>query len=134
MISSLSTDQPDRALDPHYLEFVECFNRQHFFQAHEVLEQLWLPERQGPNGLFFKGLIQLAGAFVHLQKDRLGPAAALFRLARANLEKYPASHEQLDVGTVLKLIAGWLAQVESVRKNPLSEATAPTLRLLTDVL
>ena len=69
-------------LDPHYAGFFECFNQQLFYEAHDVLEELWLPRRREPDGLFYKGLIQLAGAFVHLQKDRLSPAAALFRLAR----------------------------------------------------
>ena len=50
-----------------------------------------------PNGNFYKGLIQLAGAFVHLQKNRLRPSAALFKLAQANLVQFPAFHEQLDL-------------------------------------
>lgn len=83
-------------LDAHYLGYFECFNRQLFYEAHDVLEELWLPARRGLNGDFYKGLIQLAGAFVHLQKHRLKPAAALFRLAEGNLKKYPARHESAD--------------------------------------
>jgi hypothetical protein len=55
-------------LDAHYLGYFDCFNRQLFYEAHEVLEDLWLKDKYGPNGAFYKGLIQLAGAFVHLQK------------------------------------------------------------------
>ena len=95
-------------LDPHYLGFFECFNHQRYFEAHEVLEVLWLQERGRPQGLFYKGLIQLAGAFVHLQKNRPKPAAALFRLARGNLEQYPSYHLGLDVGAVLQTLDGWL--------------------------
>ena len=73
-------------LDAHYLGYFHCFNRGLFYEAHDVLEELWLPERTGPNGAFYKGLIQLAGAFVHLQKNRLRPAAALFKLAATNLQ------------------------------------------------
>ena len=97
--------------DPHYLGYFECFNRQRFFEAHEVLEALWLPQREGPNGSFYKGLIQLAGAFVHWQKNRPGPAAALFKLARANLQKYPATHEGLSVEHVLVMTDQWLSKV-----------------------
>jgi hypothetical protein len=93
--------------DPRYVEFFERFNRQRFFEAHEVLEALWLPQRQGPNGLFYKGLIQLAGAFVHWQKNRPGPAAALLGLARANLGKYPAIHDGLDVARTLAVVEEW---------------------------
>ena len=69
----------DRELDAHYLGFFECFNRQICYEA--VLEPLWLEQRGRPEAALYKGLIQLAGAFVHLQKRRLPPAAALFRLA-----------------------------------------------------
>lgn len=65
--------------DPRYVRFFECFNQQLFFEAHEVLEALWLPQRQGLNGRFYKGLIQLAGAFVHLQKGRRPPGGAAVR-------------------------------------------------------
>ena len=62
-----------RKLDPHYLGYFDCFNRRQFYEAHEVLENLWLNDKHGPNGPFYKGLIQLAGAFVHLQRDHLRP-------------------------------------------------------------
>ena len=84
-----------QGFDAHYLGYFDCFNRRLFYEAHDVLEDLWLTDRLGANGNFYKGLIQLAGAFVHLQKNRLRPSAALFKLAQANLEKYPARHEQL---------------------------------------
>src|SRR5476651_1404317 len=101
-----------RELDAHYLGYFDCFNRQLFYEAHDVLEDLWLPDRHGANGDFYKGLIQLAGAFVHLQKNRLRPSAALFKLARTNFEKYPASHEHLNLQNVLGMIADWLRQLE----------------------
>src|SRR5476651_2627606 len=119
-------------LDAHFLGYFDCFNRQLFYEAHDVLEDLWLPDRNGANGNFYKGLIQLAGAFVHLQKNRLRPAAALFKLAQANLEKYPRAHEQLDLPVVLDLIDGWLGQLEAqdFTVNPLSPANTPKLRLI----
>jgi len=119
-------------LDAHYLGFFDCFNRRLFYEAHDVLEDLWLPDRNGANGNFYKGLIQLAGAFVHLQKNRLRPAAALLKLAQANLEKYPRVHEQLDVTAVLELIGDWFMDLESKKftANPLTVENAPRLSLL----
>ena len=118
-------------LDPHYLGFFECFNHQRYFEAHEVLEVLWLQERGRPQGLFYKGLIQLAGAFVHLQKDRLSPARALFWLAKANLERYPDFHESLDVAAVLGMIARWVQELEKhqCEVNPLRTSYAPRLEV-----
>jgi predicted metal-dependent hydrolase len=118
-------------LDAHYLGYFNCFNRQLFYEAHDVLEDLWLADKHGANGNFYKGLIQLAGAFVHLQKNRLRPAAALFKLARTNLEKYPRVHEYLNLETVQDLIRKWLGDLESsqFKKNPLAENPEPKLNL-----
>ena len=115
----------------HYLGYFECFNRQLFYESHDVLEELWLAQRRGPNHAFYKALIQLAGAFVHLQKGRLRPAAALFRLARSYLQSYPPHHEGLDVTSVLALIEEWLTKLESgkFQDNPLQSRTAPKLVL-----
>jgi len=110
----------EEGVDRHYAGYFECFNRGLFYEAHDVLEHLWLAQRGGPNGLFYKGLIQLAGAFVHLQKDRKGPAAALLKLARRNLQGYPAAHEGLEVREVLVLIERWLGELEE-GVNPLEE-------------
>ena len=122
-----------RELDARYLGYFDCFNRQLFYEAHDVLEDLWLPGRHGENGNFYKGLIQLAGAFVHLQKNRLRPSAALFKLAQANLEKYPRCHERLDLTAVRALIADWLRQLEQGRftSNPLMAQAGPRLELQT---
>ncbi len=118
-------------LEAHYLGYFDCFNRQLFYEAHDVLEDLWLPDRHGENGNFYKGLIQLAGAFVHLQKDRLRPAAALFKLALTNLEKYPGEHKQLDLRKVQLLAQNWLSELERGRfnRNPLTAAHVPLLKL-----
>jgi predicted metal-dependent hydrolase len=119
-------------LDPHYLSFFACFNRQLFFEAHEVLEHLWLSQRGAANGAYYKGLIQLAGAFVHLQKGRPRPAAALFKLARTNLAEYPAMHERLSLPAVLALIDSWTAKLEAnhFQANPLERDGVPRLGLI----
>ncbi len=123
-------------MDAHYLGYFDCFNRGQFYESHEVLEELWLSERRGPNDAFYKGLIQFAGAFVHLQKHtpsrpRLHPAAALLKLARANFQKYPPVHEQLDLSRMRGLIEEWLSRLESddFARNPLTPHNAPRLRL-----
>lgn len=120
-----------RELSAYYLGYFDCFNRQEFYEAHDVLEELWLADRRGPDGDFFKGLIQLAGAFVHLQKERLRPSAALFKLARTNLTKYPAIHWQLDLNFVLKLIETWLAWLEGrdFDHNPFRMQPPPVLSI-----
>lgn len=123
-------DPPPRgSLDPHYLGFFECYNAGRFFEAHEVLEELWLEERRRPDGNFYKALIQVAGCFVHLQHDRLGPAAALLRTAAAHLAPFPSSHHGLDIDALREQIAAWRAVIEGQARNPLAAGPVPTLRL-----
>jgi len=121
----------DGKLDPHYSGYFELFNGQKFYEAHDVLEDLWLEDRRGVNGNFYKGLIQLAGAFVHLQKNRLRPAAALFKLAENNLQQYSHEHERLNLKAVHALAQKWLGDLErnSFNFNPLTATTVPKLTL-----
>jgi hypothetical protein len=118
-----------REYNAHYLGYFDCFNRRLFYEAHDVLEDLWLADKTGVNGDFYKGLIQLAGAFVHLQKDRLRPAAALLTLTRTNLAKYPPRHEGLNLTAVNHMIGHWLRALAAgeFAINPLTPANAPQL-------
>lgn len=106
---------PGLDLDPHYTGFFTCFNRGEYYEAHDVLEQLWL-RTPGANHAFFKGLIQIAGAFVHLRKQflqpdhpkdgrRLRPAARLFDLGMRNLDPFGPVHLRLDVAALCALCA-----------------------------
>ena len=116
-IAGLIQSLEGKDLDAHYLGYFECFNRQLFFEAHEVLEELWLAERGGSNHLFYKGLIQLAGAFVHIQKGRPRPALALLQLAQANLDEYGDIHQSLNLEQVRILMRSWKTGLENEQEN-----------------
>lgn len=120
-------------VDARYAGYFALFNQGNFYEAHDVLEDLWLADRHGPNGNFYKGLIQLAGAFVHLQKNRLQPALALFGLARRNLQPFPALHEHLHVPGLLAMIDDWSGELQSgdIARNPLSVRGGPKVQLAT---
>jgi|ERR1700738_4631004 hypothetical protein len=127
--------------DPCYEGYFICFNEQKYYEAHDVLEHLWLEEK-GPTHQFFKGLIQLAGAYVHLQKQyrrpehstdgrRLRPAWRLFKLAQTNLEPFLPTFLDLDVRTVLELCSKNMLAIEEAgfKANPWSPLAAPMLSL-----
>ena len=130
-IAALIESCRGQELDAHYLGYFECFNRALFYESHDVLEELWLQDRHGPEGNFYKGLIQFAGAFVHLQKNRLRPAAALFKLSQTYLARYSSPHEQLDVRHLIELATEWVSLLEhnSYTRNPLEERPPPRLAL-----
>lgn len=125
--------------DPCYLAYFGCFNAGDYYEAHDVLEHLWLRGRDGNYG-FYKGLIQLAGAFVHLKKQRarpdhptdgrrLHPAVRLFRLAEKNLAAYRPHHLGLDLQGVFALIEHQVTAIErsGFSRNPWTPETAPSL-------
>jgi predicted metal-dependent hydrolase len=130
-IAALIVNFQGQELDAHYLGFFDCFNRQRFYEAHEVLEELWLAQRGGSKDRFYKGLIQLAGAFVHVQQNRPGPAVALLKLAQENLARYPAPFDGLDTVGVGRLIEMWLKRLECDEPvaKLLHSGRAPELRL-----
>jgi len=135
-------NQADIAKHPFYRTFFQCWNQQRYYEAHDVLEQLWLNSDTNDDQ-FFKGLIQAAGAFVHLQKNfehpthvkhsrRLQPAVRLFRLAERNLSVFAPKHHGLDVAAVCELLCGTADQIvaSNYKTNPWSPETAPKLKLL----
>ena len=127
---------------PFYRAFFRCWNEQRYYEAHDVLEQLWLKTESG-DADFFKGLIQAAGAFVHLQKRfehpahakhsrRLPPAVRLFRLAEKNLSKFGPRHHGLDVAALCQLLRAYGDRIiaSDYKTNPWSPETAPKLKVM----
>jgi hypothetical protein len=139
-VASLGTDD-DEGFDPCYLGYFECFNRGLYYEAHDVLEHLWLKEGRGaPDYAFHKGLIQLAGGFVHLKLQRahpehpkhgrrLHPARRLFLLAVANLAPYGPRHLGINAAEVVALAerSARLIEEGNFRKNPWSPEEAPVM-------
>ena len=134
-------DHAEVATHPCYCAFFRCWNEQRYYEAHDVLEQLWL-KTDSPDADFFKGLIQAAGAFVHLQKRfehplhakhsrRLPPAVRLFRLAERNLASFMPRHHRLDVTDLCQLLSRYADQIvaSDYTINPWSPDTAPKLKV-----
>ncbi len=146
-VSELAGDGVDLAkIDivnhPYYRAYFQCWNEQRYYEAHDVLEQVWL-NKDSDDDDFFKGLIQAAGAFVHLQKNfehpthakhsrRLKPAVRLFLLAEKNLAPFAPMRHGLDVSGLVDLLRIEREKIErsDFQKNPWSPDYAPRLELL----
>ena len=72
-----------------YRQFWELFNAEKFFEAHEVLEALWLETPAGSERDFYQGLIQIAAAFVHVQKGTPEGGRQLLKKASEKFRKSP---------------------------------------------
>lgn len=131
----------EEGFHPCYSGYFECFNAGDYYEAHDVLEQLWLAT-EGGDRAFFQGLIQIAGAFVHLKKQharpwhptdgrRLGPASRLFRLGERNIAAFGPRHLGIDVAGMLDFCREWRGRIEEsdFALNPWTPETAPRLDL-----
>lgn len=132
----------DVAAHPCYRGFFRCWNEMRYYEAHDVLEHLWLRTKTD-DAQFFKGLIQAAGAFVHMQKNfehpshakhsrRLAPAMRLLRLAERNLAPFAPVRHALDVEKLLAILKQYddAISATSPHQNPWSPAVAPKIELL----
>jgi predicted metal-dependent hydrolase len=126
----------------YYAAFFRLWNEQRYYEAHDVLEQLWLKEENAQTARFFQALIQAAGAFVHLQKNfeqplhakhsrRLRPATRLFALALRNLEGLPNEFRGLDLVSFRELLASTRSQIieTNFKINPWSPGQASQLQI-----
>jgi hypothetical protein len=124
-----------------YRAYFRLWNEQDYYQAHDVLEHIWL-ETTTDDASYFKGLIQAAGAFVHLKKQfehpthpkhgrRLQPAVRLFHLALKNLSQYGPTRHGFDVAGFRELLEDNVNKIlrSDYKKNPWSPERAPKLEL-----
>ena len=103
----MERDAP-HGLDP-IQEGIRLFNDEYFFEAHEVLEDVWKQEHGEPR-LFLQGLIQISAAYHHYQNGNLVGAATLLQRGADKIRKYPARYLGIDA-------AGLVVRVEADRET-----------------
>jgi hypothetical protein len=98
---------------------VEEFNRAHFFEAHETLEDLWRGT-SGPLRLFYQGLIQLAVALYHLSNGNRRGALNLLAKGLDKLVAYRPVCQSIDVDSLCREAQVWLERVRQAGAGELS--------------
>lgn len=89
-----------------------CYRNREFFQAHEHWEDVWRAAAD-PEKTFLQGLIQVAVAFHHLERQNTAGAYALLRSALAKLETFPPDFEGIALTPVCANIHAWIAVLGS---------------------
>jgi predicted metal-dependent hydrolase len=90
----------------NYARGMRLFNRAEFFDAHEVLEDIW---RAAPpeNKKFVQGLVQVAVAFHHYSTgNRVGMRSVLERAVR-NLGEPAGAFGQIELAPLLLSLGQW---------------------------
>ena len=117
--------------DPRFLQGIEEFNQQQFFECHETLEEIWL-EEQGSERKFYQGLIQVAAGYFKLQQGVPAGALKLLRTGVEKLEVYAPVFFGIDVDALIHSVKENLAELESAQQNAgeFFELTPPTIQLI----
>lgn len=113
--------------DPRYLAGVLFFNAGDFFEAHEVLEDLWA-ESYGDDRRFVQGLIQAAVGLFHYSGGNLGGAAKLYRTSREYMAPVGSPFWGLDVNDFWRRMEACFRPV--LGPEPPDRATRPDPALL----
>jgi predicted metal-dependent hydrolase len=105
-----------------YREFWRLWNEEKFYRCHDVLEELWR-ETEGPQRLFYNGLIHCAVAvYQHRRGNAIGAARQLLR-AQVKLRRFRSRHYQVDVDEVLagvaRTVAGSVEQISAGQRAQL---------------
>jgi uncharacterized protein len=107
-----------------YQRGVELLNHGEFFEAHEVLEDVWrnAPE---PDRKFLQGLIQVAVAFHHRSCGNLVGFRSVLARACRNLSSYPDVYQRVDLAALLSNLEQWRVVVED---NPSTLPPLPAVK------
>ena len=117
-------------MDPHrkrdlFRRGLDCFNQQQFFTCHELLEEIWLGEREEEKP-FYQGLIQVAAAFHHHQRGNLAGFESLLRAGVEKLRRFPPTCRGVDLAALLSALDRWLDAL--AHTQPTNHLSPPTIR------
>ncbi len=109
---------------------LRLFNERHFFEAHEVLEDVWHRERGEPR-LFLQGLIQVCAGFHHFQNANYVGAAELLQRGMDKMRKYPEQYLGLDSARLVHEVDGCRERIVRIRdgSEPEGSLEFPTIPL-----
>lgn len=101
-----------------YLQFFTHYHKEEYWEAHEVLEELWQTERDND---FYHGLIQIAAIMHQLKRGKVRGARKLATSAIRYLSPYEPQHKGVDVAKVLKWLHQCLDKLPDQEKMSLPE-------------
>ena len=104
-------------LDRLFREGLILFNASQFFEAHEVLEDVWraAPELERK---FFQGLIQIAVALHHHSMGNVIGCRSLVQRGLRNLAPYPDRHAGLELSSFRDEVERWRLALDSQQPLP----------------
>jgi predicted metal-dependent hydrolase len=94
------------------LRGVELFNSGQYWEAHEVWEAEWTPDRKGPESGFYKGLIQVAAGCLHYTRLNRRGAVNKWRSGARYLRPYLPAHRGVLLAPLVEAVDGFLEAMD----------------------
>lgn len=110
-VQEFDLEDPGRAL----AVAIDLWNQERFFEAHEVLEDVW-NAAPDDDRLFWQGLIQVAVGCCHHQRGNVAGTVAILRKAATKLADYPDVHHGVDVEQLRVFAEGAAEAVEEAQE------------------
>ena len=93
---------------PRLLRGIELFNAGLCWEAHEVWEEEWTPDRKGPDSGFYKGLIQVAAGCLHYTRRNRRGAVNKWSSGAEYLRAYLPAHNGVRLAPLVTAVDGFL--------------------------
>jgi uncharacterized protein len=119
-------------MDPDIAEGIRLFNTGSFFEAHEVLETLWL-KAESPRRLLLHGLIQVAAGFHHYTRQNRAGFRSLLAKGCTKLESFGAEAEGLDLASLRSELRTWQEYLGEPSETGRAAPPLPKIQLLANL-
>ncbi len=90
--------------DEAIMRAVQLFNDERYWEAHESLEYVW-KDATGTEKEILNGIILIAAAFVHHEKDELDICVSILRRAKRKLDQTSNEYYGINISKVVELVS-----------------------------
>jgi len=87
--------------DKAIMRAVELFNDERYWEAHEVLEYVW-KNAAGTEKEILNGIILVAAAFVHDEKDEQDISISILQRAKRKLDRTANKYYEIDIAQIVQ--------------------------------
>ena len=91
--------------DEAIMRAVELFNDERYWEAHEALEYVW-KNATGTEKEILNGIILVAAAFVHDEKDEQDISISILRRAKRKLDRTGDKYYGINTGKIVDALSG----------------------------
>ncbi|GAC1505654.1 MAG: hypothetical protein NVS1B3_04210 [Candidatus Dormibacteraceae bacterium] len=103
---------------------IDLFNSGRYWDAHEVWEAEWMPDRKGSDAGFYKGLIQVAAGCLHYGRRNRRGAVNKWRSGADYLRPYLPANHGVRLAPLVRTVEDFL---EAMNLRDWPELTMPVI-------